>query len=251
MSEMLRAVPLLIPALLFAPPAGAQTDPDVRELKSYRLTMAAVRQVDAATAAMVTEMKKDPKYQEFLKLEAQISALEKKGAPSEVEQKLAADIEALESKGEWTDAEAARLEQLREQLDALEQKRVMRTEAEDARLEQLREQRDALEASTGPRLEEANTLSEWEAAIRQYPPMARALRAAGMSPRDYAKFMLSMLGAGMVAGLKTAGHMKEMPKEVAGVVSAENVKFVEQHAAELTALQKKWEALGKTERSGR
>jgi hypothetical protein len=198
MSEMLRAVPLLLPVLLFAPLAGAQTDGDMRELRGYRLTMAGVRQVDAATQAMAAEMKKDPKYLEYLKLETEISALEKKGAP---------------------------------------------TEADDARLEQLRESRDALEASVGPRLEEAKTLSEWEAAIRQYPPMARGLRAAGMSPRDYAKFMLSMLGAGTVAGFKKAGLVNGMPKEVEAVVSAENVKFVEEHAAELTALQRKWEAL--------
>jgi hypothetical protein len=248
MSEMLRAVPLLLPVLLFAPLAGAQTDADMRELRAYRLTMAAVRQVDAATEAMAAEMKKDPKYQEYLKLEAEISALEKKGSPTEVEQKLAADISALESKAEWTEAETARLEQLRERLDALEQKREGRSDADDARLEQLRERRDALEASVGPRLEEANSLSEWEAAIRQYPPMARGLRAAGMSPRDYAKFMLSMLGAGTVAGFKKAGLVKGMPKELEAVVSAENVKFVEEHAAELTALQKKWEALGKTGR---
>jgi len=31
-----------------------------------------------------------------------------------------------------------------------------------------------------------------------------------------------------------------MPKELEAVVSAENVKFVEEHAAELTALQRKW-----------
>ena len=203
MSEMFRVVPLLLPVLLFAPLAGAQTDGDMRELRGYRLTMAAVRQVDAATQAMAAEMKKDPKYLEYLKLETEISALEKKGAP---------------------------------------------TEADDARLEQLRERRDALEASVGPRLEEANSLSEWEAAIRQYPPMARGLRAAGMSPRDYAKFMLSMLGAGTVAGFKKAGLVKGMPKELEAVVSAENVKFVEEHAAELTALQRKWEALGKTGR---
>jgi len=200
MSEMFRAVPLLLPVLLFAPLAGAQTDGDMRELRGYRLTMAAVRQVDAATQAMAAEMKKDPEYLEYLKLETEISALEKKGAP---------------------------------------------TEADDARLEHLRERRDALEASVGPRLEEAKTLSEWEAAIRQYPPMARGLRAAGMSPRDYAKFMLSMLGAGTVAGFKKAGLVKGMPKELEAVVSAENVKFVEEHTAELTALQRKWEALGK------
>jgi DNA repair exonuclease SbcCD ATPase subunit len=248
MSQMLRVVPLLFPLLLFASPAAAQSDVDMRELRSYRLTMAAVRQVDAATVAMAAEMKKDPKYQEYLKLEAEISALEKKGGPTEAAQKLAADIEALESKGEWTDAEAARLEQLREQLDALEQKRPMRTDADDARLEQLRERSDALEEATGPGLDKAETLSEWEAAIRRHPAMARGLRAAGMSPRDYAKFMLSMLGAGMVAGLKMAGHIKETPKELADVVSPENVKFVEQHHAELAALQKKWEALGKTGR---
>ena len=80
---------------VIAPLAGAQTDPDMRELRGYRLTMAAVRQVDAATQAMAAEMKKDPKYLEYLKLETEVSA--------------------LASKEERTEADDARLEQLREE----------------------------------------------------------------------------------------------------------------------------------------
>lgn len=183
--------------VVWATPATAQADADARELAAYRLTIAAVRQVDAVTDAIYAEMKKDPKFQEHARLNAQ--------------------VEALEAKEERTEAEDERLEQLREKLDALE-------------AEQSTEEDENIE-----------TLSDMEAMLKRTPPMARGLRAAGMAPREYAKFMLTMLGAAMTASLKKQGMLAAVPEGV----SLENVKFVEEHEAELTALQKKWEAMGK------
>jgi hypothetical protein len=53
--------------------------------------------------------------------------------------------------------------------------------------------------------------------------------------------MLSMMQAGMVAGFKKAGMLKEIPKDV----SPENVKFMEEHEAQLKALQQEMEAASK------
>lgn len=50
-----------------------------------------------------------------------------------------------------------------------------------------------------------------------------------------------MIQSGMIAGMRKAGLVKEIPKDV----SAENVRFVEEHEAELKALQEAWEQLGK------
>lgn len=193
---LLTLVGLLLTGLRGAP-AGAQADADARELAAYRLTMAAVRQVDAVTDAIYAEMRKDPKFQEYARLNAQ--------------------VEALEAKEERTEAEDERLEQLRERLDALES-------------EQAGEEDDTIE-----------TLSDMEAMLTRTPAMARGLRAAGMAPREYAKFMLTMLGASLAAGLKKEGMLAALPQGV----SAENVKFVEEHEAELTAVQKKWDAMSK------
>jgi hypothetical protein len=80
-----------------------------------------------------------------------------------------------------------------------------------------------------------------EALIRKFPPMANGLRKAGMSPREYATFMLAMVQASMVAGFRKSGMIKELPPEV----NPENVKFVEEHEAELKAMQAEWEKLSK------
>jgi len=51
--------------------------------------------------------------------------------------------------------------------------------------------------------------------------------------------MISMLQSAIAAGMKKAGMLKDLPPGV----SAENVKFVEEHEAELKALQKEFQAL--------
>ncbi len=177
-------------------PAAPQGDADTREIAAYRLSMDVVNQVAAATRAMVVELRRDPHFQEIAKLDAEIAALEKK-----------------------------------------EEK----TEAEDARLEQLRTRKEeAADALKGPSFDDAKSLTEMDAQIRRVPSLMAGLRWANMTPRDYAKFMLASIQAGMVAGLKKQGLLKELPKDV----PVENVRFMETHEAELQALQKELAALG-------
>jgi hypothetical protein len=180
--------------------AQAAKDADAQEIASYRLSMDTVNKVAAATRVMIVELKKDPRFQEAAKVDAEITAIEKKDEA---------------------------------------------TEADDARLEKLRMRKDELgEAMKGLSMNNAASLSDMEAQIRQVPPLMNGLREAGLAPRDYAKFMLAALQAGMVAGLKKQGVLKEVPKEV----SPENVKFIEDHEAELQALQKEWAALSGDEK---
>jgi hypothetical protein len=125
------------------------------------------------------------------------------------------------------------------EIDALEKKDEP-TEAESARLEKLREQREAMEDADAD-LGDAQTLSEMEARIRAFKPMAAGLARAGLSPRDFAKFTLAFFQAGMVAAMRKSGVTKEIPPGV----SAENVKFIETHEAELKAIQEEFDRLGK------
>ena len=173
-------------------------DADLKEVANYKLTMATVEKVKVATRAMIAEIMKDPKYQQLMKVEAEIEALEKKQE---------------------------------------------RTEAEDEKLAALNEQKEKLETAADSPLSlgQANSLSEMEANIRKSPPIANALQSAGMSPREYATFMMAMIQASMVAGFKKAGMMKELPKDV----NPENVKFIEEHEAELKAMQAEFEKLAK------
>ncbi len=174
------------------------SDADMKEVAKYKLSMEAVDKVKVATRAMIAEIIKDPKYQQLIKLEAEIDALEKKDD---------------------------------------------RTEAEDEKLATLNEQKDKLENEADSPLSfgQANSLAEMEANIRKTPAIANALQSAGMSPREYATFMMAMIQASMVAGFKKAGMIKELPKDV----NPENVKFIEEHEAELKAMQAEFEKLAK------
>lgn len=173
-------------------------DKDLKEVASYRLTMATLNKVKAASRSVIEELKKDPRFQKL--------------------QALGREIDALEKKDELTDAE-------------------------QERLEQLRTDKEALESSTGDvlNLGNANSLDEVEAQIRKSPPVARALASVDLPPREYAKFMMAMIQASMVAGFKKAGMMKELPPGV----NPENVKFIEDHEAELKAMQAEFEKLAK------
>ena len=116
-----------------------------------------------------------------------------------------------------------------------------RTEADDRRIEELEREKEKIDSENPFDLGSANTLSEMEAQVQKVPPMANALRSAGLTPREYSKFMLAMLQAGMAAGMKKSGLIKELPKDF----PAENVQFMLDHEAELTAMQKRWQELGK------
>ena len=116
------------------------------------------------------------------------------------------------------------------------------TEADEARLAALMEKKEKLEDSVGGmNVGNEKTLADMEAKVRTSPVMMRALGKAGLTPREYAKMSLAMVTSAMYAGMQKAGLLKELPKEA----SPENVKFILDHEAELTAMQKEWALLGK------
>ena len=138
-------------------------------------------------------------------------------------QKTKAEIETLSKKEELTDAESQRLEKLQMQVE---------------------QQEDALEQATGLTLNDAENLNEMEAAFKGNPRLVGALSKAGLTARDYSKYILASLMAGMVAGFQKSGVLKELPKELKEV-NPDNVKFILEHEAEIAAMQKEIGKLGK------
>src|SRR5688500_8512426 len=71
----------------------AQTDADMKELASYTLTLETLNKVDRAMRAAFVEMKKDPRFAEAAKLEAELKALKKKEEPTEADEKRQEELE--------------------------------------------------------------------------------------------------------------------------------------------------------------
>jgi hypothetical protein len=126
------------------------------------------------------------------------------------------------------------------EIEALRKKDEL-TEAEQQRLLALEEEKEQLEESTDLNLGSATSLDEMEASLKKSPVVANALAQAGLAPREYGTFIMAMIQASMAAGFRKAGMIKELPKGV----NPENVKFVEEHEAELKAMQAEFEALSK------
>jgi hypothetical protein len=130
---------------------------------------------------------------------------------------------------------------LKAQIEALEKKDQL-TEAEEKTLDELREREEQLaDADDNPLGGDTKTLSEMEDRIRRYAPLMLALKREAMTPRDYGKFWLAFIQASFVQGFKKSGMLKDLPPDV----NPENVKFIEDHAAEIEAMQKEFEALSK------
>lgn len=182
-----------------SPALKAETAADMKELSSYTLTLETLNKVDRAMRGMMVEAKKDPRYQELAKIEADLEALEKKGQESEL------------------------------------------TEADDKRIETLEARREAIKSDYSLNMGDAATISAMAAKVEKFPPMMAALRSAGLTAREFSKFTMAMLQAGIAAGMQKAGLLKETP---AGTNPA-NVKWILQHEAELTKLQQAWAELGK------
>ncbi len=187
----------LFPAAAFAQMPGTN-DPDYKEVLAYRLSVPALAKVVQATRNLSVAIKSDPRY------------LKQQG--------LMAEIKKLEAKDELSDAESARLEKLKTDLDQLESS-VFDTES-------------------------AKSLSGMAAQLQKEPVFAKALADAGLPARDYAKFVLAYFQAAMVHGMMKSGLVKEVPKELAATVNMENVKLVGEHEAELAAFAKEMQALG-------
>lgn len=126
------------------------------------------------------------------------------------------------------------------EIEALRKKDEL-TEAEQQRLLALEEEKEQLEESTDLNLGSATSLDEMEASLKRSPVVANALAQARLAPREYGTFIMAMIQASMAAGFRKAGMIKELPKDV----NPENVKFVEEHEAELKAMQAEFEKMGK------
>lgn len=134
-------------------------------------------------------------------------------------QKLEAELKALEAKSDPTDAELARIDALTEQLEE--------------------------SGEEGVDLGQARTISEAEAELKKQPVIYGALKASGLAPREYAKFMLAFMQAGMVHGMQKAGMMKGIPKEIEATVNPANLEFVRVHEKEIAAAMAEIEAFTK------
>ena len=137
------------------------------------------------------------------------------------EQALKQEISALEKKDELTDAESEKLDDLRAKLEEMEEK------------------------NSGSSDANAETLDEMARRIEREPLMAKAIRDAGLSPREYTLLSLVTFQAMMVHGVQKQLGNKPLPPDVASTVLAENIKFVADNEAEITRLMEKMKALEK------
>jgi hypothetical protein len=129
-------------------------------------------------------------------------------------------------------ARIARLEAEKKQLEAKEEP----TEAEQARLAELEADLAAAEEAETASVTDAKSLGELEARIQKEPGAAAALTAAGLTAREYAKFMLALVQASIVHGLQKSGVVKDLPKEEAAKLNMANVKWVAANEAEVSRL---------------
>ena len=210
---------LLVPVFAAASwaPLLAQSKADEKELASYTLTLPTLQKVAAAMRTMSQEMMKDPRYQQLMKVDEQIEQLEKQ-------------LAVLEAKDDLTEAENTKMETLNGQIEKLRERK---------------EQAEDTMQAGAPNMNNAQTLDDMERSIAGFAPMARSLKAQGLSPREYAKFMMAMLQAGMIYGF-SQGKV-DYAKLPAGV-NPENIKFIAAHKAELDAMQQEFAAMGKRKR---
>ena len=127
---------------------------------------------------------------------------------------------------------------LRQEIAALEKKDEL-TEAESKRLEDLQEKLEEMEEKNDKGNKNAETIDEMAKQIESEPVMANAIRSAGLTPREYSVLSLVTFQAMMVHGMQKQYGSKELPKEVAGTVLADNIKFVADNEAEINRLLEK------------
>ena len=125
---------------------------------------------------------------------------------------------------------------IRAEIDLLEQKDTL-TAAEEARLEKLLAQAEALDEEIDREvgLNANGSIDDIVARIERQPEAKAALTKEGLTPRDFAKTLLTLLQAAMIQGFSQGGKV-DMAKLPPGVNPA-NIKFVEEHEAELKKLQ--------------
>jgi len=126
-------------------------------------------------------------------------------------EKKEAELAALEAKDEITEADQARMEALAEEI---------------ARLE------DAEGADAGADWGEAMTVAGLTRRIDATPAAAAAVRAVGLTSREYALASLALINAKLADTMIQQKLLKQAPPEV----SQRNLEFVRAHAKEIDAM---------------
>ena len=127
------------------------------------------------------------------------------------EQKLKTERKALRDKDEQTEADEKRIEQI------------------EARLQEL-EERNSLKMS------DAGTIDDLAARFQKEPIIVNALRGEGLTTREYSKFLIASLQAGVAAAVQKMGA-----KEIPAGTNPANVKFMIEHEAEFKKMQEAWD----------
>jgi hypothetical protein len=105
------------------------------------------------------------------------------------------------------------------------------------------EEREAMRRDDSDEASGSGSLDDLVRRIESVPQMRDAIRDAGLSPREYAVLTMSLLQSGMAASVIKM-RPKDDPDSLAREMQAniENVRFVQEHEAELTRRQKALEA---------
>jgi len=87
---------------LLAQKNAGDSDPDMKAIAAYHLSMEKMNALDHAMHDMAAELKKDPRFQKHMKEEAELAALQNKENPTAADQKR---IEELQAASDRFDAE--------------------------------------------------------------------------------------------------------------------------------------------------
>lgn len=100
-----------------------------------------------------------------------------------------------------------------------------------------------MDSTEGPDLSDANqSLDDMEAVIARHPQMSAAIRAAGLSPREYAVISLAYLQAAMAGSIAEQQKLDDQAAAKQMQANADNIRFVREHKAELERMQREIEA---------
>jgi len=86
---------------------------------------------------------------------------------------------------------------------------------------------------------DSKNLDEMVANIQKYPQAVAAIRQNGLSPREYAVCLMTLMETSMAVGFKKSGTYKEYPPKILEMVSKANLDFAEQHWDEIQSLMPK------------
>ena len=115
------------------------------------------------------------------------------------------------------------------------------SDADEERIEALERQIAEAKHAQSSGKHNVETISDMERSIAAVPHMSEALAKAGLSAREFSKFSLVMLQAGMVAAMKKAGAISAIPPEIR--VAPENIQFMVDHEKEITELTRQMNQL--------